>query len=82
MLDALDEAGYVKNGKLTTRVDDGEFSAGRSDLVSYIRDVTINEPSRRVKTSRQVEAFDRFLKRNGVDFPITPSTVRKSARWT
>jgi hypothetical protein len=81
LLEALDEAGYVKNGKLASRVGDDEFSAGRNELVSYIRDVTINEPSRRVKTARQVEAFDRFLKRKGVDFSITPSTARTSARW-
>jgi hypothetical protein len=95
LLNALDEAGYVRaDGKLVERVEDGGggggddnvgeggdvFLAKRSDLRSYIRDVTINEPARRSNSARDIDAFGRFLKRAGIEFPIKPSTVRVSDR--
>jgi hypothetical protein len=80
LLDGLARVGLLSNGKLVSSIDDEGFRAKRKDLIDYIRDATITEPSRRGKTARQVEEFANFLKRKGVDFDVEPSTFRKSAR--
>ena len=88
LLNALDEAGYVRaDGNLVDRVEDGGvgegddgFLAKRADLRDYIREVTINDLARRSNNARDIEAFGRFLKRAGVEFSIKPSTARVSER--
>jgi hypothetical protein len=87
LLNALDEAGYVDaGGRLVNRFEvdadggGGSLSANRSDLRSYIRDVTISDPARRQNSARDIETFGRFLKRKGIDFSIEPSIPRASER--
>ena len=79
LLNELAAAGYV-DGKTLRPIKEKSLITSRNGLINYIRDVTLNDPDRRMNDADRIQQFDNFLKSKGIDFPIERSRVRTSIR--